>query len=201
MISRAVIVATCAALVLGVVGCDKLMSPGKGPFQTIDVTGSGMGGELNLTGHDGKPRTLADFRGKLVVISFGFTNCPDVCPTTLADLAAAMKILDKDANAVQVVFVTVDPKRDTQQLLSQYVPAFDPTFIGLYGDEAATARVTKSFHVFAQERPGKTPGDYAVDHSAQSFVLDREGRVRLLISPGTAPAAIAADLRVLLNNA
>ncbi len=201
MISRAVLAAACVALVLGVVGCDKLMTPGKGPFQAIDVTGSAMGGELKLTGHDGKPRSIADFRGKLVVISFGFTNCPDVCPTTLADLAAAMKVLGKDANAVQVVFVTVDPKRDTQLLLSQYVPAFDPTFLGLYGDEAATTRVKKDFQVFAQERAGKTPGEYAVDHSAQSFVLDREGRVRLMIPPGTAPAVIAADLRVLLNNA
>jgi len=199
-VKRRAALAAFAAAVLGLAGCDKLGVAGKGPFQTIDITGSSIGGELRLTGHDGKARSIADFRGKLVVISFGFTHCPDVCPTTLADLASAVKQLGTDARGVQVVFITVDPKRDTQELLSQYVPAFDPAFLGLYGDAAATTRVTKDFHVYAQERAGKPGEAYTVDHSAQSFVLDREGRARLMIPPGTPPAAIAADLRVLLNN-
>lgn len=197
--NRRAALAAIAATLLALSGCDKFAVPGKGPFQAIDVTGGSMGGELRLTGHDGKPRSIADFRGKLVVVSFGFTHCPDVCPTTLSDLASAMKQLGNDARGVQVVFVTVDPKRDTQELLSQYVPAFDPSFLGLYGDEAATAKVTKDFHVFAQVRPGKPGEAYSVDHSAQSFVLDREGRTRLMIAPGTPPATIAADLRVLLD--
>jgi protein SCO1/2 len=193
------VLAALLAAALSLTACDKFFSPNRGPFNAIDVTGGEMGGELRLTGHDGKPRTLADFRGKVVVVAFGFTHCPDVCPTTLSDLAAARKELGERAGDVQVVFVTVDPKRDTPQLLAQYVPAFDPTFIGLYGDTAATQRVTKDFHVYAQERAVKD-GEYTVDHSAQSFVFDRQGRVRLLISPGTAPKAIASDLRVLLNS-
>ena len=193
------VAAALFAAALSLTACDKILSPGRGTFNAIDVTGGEMGGELRLTGHDGKPRSLADFRGKVLVVAFGFTHCPDVCPTTLADLAAARKELGPDADSVQVVFVTVDPKRDTQQLLAQYVPAFDPTFLGLWGDAAATQRVTKDFHVYAQERASKD-GEYTVDHSAQSFVFDRQGRIRLLISPGTAPKAIASDLRVLLNS-
>ena len=192
--------ALAAAAFLALAGCDRLFTPARGPFQGIDVTGAAMGGELRLTGHDGKPRSLADFRGRVVVISFGFTHCPDVCPTTLADLAAALRLLGADARDVQVLFVTVDPKRDTPELLRQYVPAFHPDFLGLYGDEAATTRVTKDFHVYAHQRAGKTPETYTVDHSAQSFALDREGKVRLLWSPGTAPAVIAADLKVLLRS-
>jgi protein SCO1 len=187
-----------AALTLAA-GCERLFAPSKSPFQGVDVTGSDMGGEMRLADHDGKPRSLADFRGKLVVVSFGYTHCPDVCPTTLSDLASAMKQLGSDASQVQVLFVTVDPNRDTAELLRHYVPAFDPSFIGLRGDEAATARVTKDFHVYASVREGRTPGSYTVDHSGQIFVLDREGRIRLLFAPGTAPAAMASDLRVLLR--
>jgi protein SCO1 len=194
------VLAALAASALALAGCDRLLGTGKGPFQGIDVTGGEMGGELRLTGHDGKPHSLADFRGKVVVVSFGFTHCPDVCPTTLSDLASAMKQLGPDAARVQVLFVTVDPRRDTPELLAQYVPAFDPAFLGLYGDAAAIERVKKDFHVYAQERPGKSPGEYSVDHSAHIYVIDREGRMRLLLAPGTPPAAIASDLRVLLNS-
>ena len=194
------VTAAILAAALAISGCDKLLGPAKSPFNGIDVTGGPIGGELRLTGHDGRPRSLADFRGKVVVVAFGFTHCPDVCPTTLADLASAMKQLGSDARSVQVLFVTVDPKRDTPELLAQYVPAFHPDFIGLHGDAAATSRVTKDFHVYAHERPGKGGEGYTVDHSAQSFVLDREGRVRLLIPPGTPPAAIASDLRILLQS-
>ncbi|HUP96918.1 MAG TPA: SCO family protein [Usitatibacter sp.] len=200
MKAHAALGAALLAAALGLAGCDKLFGPSKGPFQTIDVTGGDMGGELRLTDHDGKPRSIADFRGKVVVVAFGFTHCPDVCPTTLADLAKASKQLGPDARDVQVLFVTVDPKRDTPELLRQYVPAFHPDFIGLRGDAAATTQVTKDFHVYASERPTKGGESYSVDHSAQSFVLDRQGRVRLLIPPGTPATAIAADLRVLLNS-
>jgi len=200
--STARLAAALLAAALALAGCDRLFGPAKSPFQGIDVTGGEMGGELRLTGHDGKPRSLADFRGKVVVVSFGFTHCPDVCPTTLADLASAVKQLGADASRVQVLFVTVDPKRDTPELLRQYVPAFHPDFIGLYGDEAALERAKKEFHVYAQARPPKTGEEaYTVDHSAHMYVVDQQGKLRLLLPPGTQPAAIASDLRVLLNNA
>ena len=193
-------VAAALACALALAGaCDRL-SGSKSPFKGIDVTGSPIGGELRLVDHHGKPRTLADFRGKVVVVVFGFTHCPDVCPTTLADFASALKKTGGDAGSVQVLFVTVDPNRDTAELLRQYVPAFHPDFLGLRGDAEATSRVTRDFRVYAQERPGKSVESYSIDHSAQSFVFDRAGRVRLIIGYGAAPDAIASDLRILLNS-
>ena len=193
--SRAAAAILCAVLAAG---CDRL-GGSKTPFKSVDVTGAPMGGELRLTDHNGKPRSLADFRGKLVLVNFGYTQCPDVCPTTLADLASARKKLGADASQVQVLFVTVDPKRDTPELLSQYVPAFNPDFLGLYGDANATAKVTKDFKIYAQERAGSQPGTYTMDHSAQTLVFDREGRLRLLLPYGLEAAKIASDFRVLLN--
>jgi protein SCO1/2 len=188
-----------AALLAATAGCVKLFSPPKSPFHGVDVTGLDAGSALRLADSDGKTRTLADFRGKLVIVDFGYTQCPDVCPTTLHDYAEALKKLGADAAQVQLLFVTVDPGRDTAQLLEEYVRAFDPRFLGLRGDAAATERVTKDFKVYAQQRPGKTAESYTVDHSAQVFVFDREGRLRLMMPPGTAPADIASDLRVLLD--
>jgi protein SCO1/2 len=195
-LSRFAAAALACAVMAG--GCDKLAGA-KSPFKAIDVTGAPMGGELRLTDHNGKARTLADFRGKVVLVNFGYTQCPDVCPTTLADLASAMKKLGPDASQVQVLFVTVDPKRDKPELLRQYLPAFDPAFLGLYGDEDATKKVTRDFKIYAQERPGKTPDSYTVDHAAQTFVYDRNGKLRLVMGYGMAPEAIASDVRILLN--
>jgi protein SCO1/2 len=186
-----------AALLAG--GCDRLFAPAKGPFNGIDVTGGPMGSTLELSDHEGRPRSLADFRGKVVVVVVGFTHCPDICPTALADMAKAVRTLGDRGGEVQVLFVTLDPKRDTAEVLKQYVPAFHPAFIGLRGDAAQTAAFTKGLHVYANERPGKTPDTYTVDHSAQHFVFDREGRLRLLLPPNMATAAIASDLRVLMN--
>ena len=193
---RAAAAIACAVLAAG---CDKL-SGSKTPFKAIDVTGAPMGGELRLTDHNGKPRALPDFRGKVVLVNFGYTQCPDVCPTTLADLASAMKKLGADASQVQVLFVTVDPKRDRPELLREYLPAFDPTFLGLYGDADATAKVLRDFKIYAQQRPGKTPDTYTVDHAAQTFVFDRQGKLRLVMGYGMAPEAIASDVRILLNS-
>ena len=187
----------CAALTLA--GCDKL-SPSKTPFKGIDVTGSSMGKELRLTDHDGKPRSLEDFRGKVVVVTFGYTQCPDVCPTTLSDLSATVKRLGADASQVQVLFVTIDPKRDKPELLRQYVPAFHPDFLGLYGDEAATRKATGDFKVYAQERAGKTAETYTMDHTAQTFAFDKHGRLRLVLPYGATPEAMASDLKILLNS-
>jgi protein SCO1 len=183
-----------AALVAA--GCDSQQST---PFNGIDVTGKSLGGPLALNDFDGKPRTLADFRGKVVVITFGYTQCPDVCPTTLQDLNAAVKKLGPDASRVQVLFVTVDPKRDKPELLREYVPAFNPAFIGLYGDDAATKKAESDFKVYSEEVPGKTRDTYTVNHSAQIFAFDPQGRVRLMFGPDFKPDAMAADLRLLLN--
>jgi protein SCO1/2 len=196
---RLFVAALMATLAL-VAGCDRISMSGKSPFQGIDVTGSPMKTDFRLVDHTGKERALADFRGKVVVIAFGFTQCPDVCPTTLANLAAAVKELGPHAAQVQVLFVTVDPKRDTLELLRQYVAAFDPDFLGLGGDAAAVLKTAKDFNMYVQERPGTTPGAYTVDHSTQMYAFDRQGRVRLVISHGTAPSAIASDLKILLNS-
>ncbi len=200
MVSRFVSAAACIAIAVALAGCDKLLGPNKSPFNGIDVTGTEMGAELRLADFEGRTRTLADFRGKVVVVSFGFTHCPDVCPTTLADLAKALRKLGADARNAQVLFVTVDPMRDTAEVLKAYVPAFHPDFVALRGDAAETAAATKAFHVYAKVRPGTSAESYTVDHSAQSFVLDREGRIRLILPHGIAPDAIASDLRVLMNS-
>lgn len=174
-------------------------SPEGPKFRSTEITGAEFGRELALTGHDGKPRTLADFRGKAVVLSFGFTHCPDVCPTTLADLAGVMKKLGADAERVQVLFVTVDPERDGPAVLSKYVPAFDARFLGLTGDAAATQRVAKEFRIFYEKRAGGAPGAYSIDHSAQSFVLDARGRLRLFVRHDRIATDLADDLRALLK--
>lgn len=182
-----------AAAALG--GCS-----GSGPsFKNTDITGADYGKDFTLTDHTGKTRTLADFRGKVVVMFFGYTRCPDVCPTTLAELKTAKDQLGEDGKRLQVLFVTVDPERDTRDLLAKYVPAFDPSFLGLYGDAAATARVAKEFKVFYQKVPGKTSDSYTVDHSSGSYVFDPQGRLRLLARQGNVPDLVA-DLRTLLNS-
>jgi len=169
-------------------------------FTLTDVTGAGFGRELNLTDHNGKPRTLVNFRGKVVTVFFGFTHCPDVCPTTLAEMAQVMKELGTDADKLQVLFITVDPERDTPQVLKQYVPSFHPSFLGLYGDAEATARTAKEFKVFVQKQPVKD-GGYSVDHGAGTFILDRDGKLRLFAQYGQGATAVLHDIRLLLAGA
>jgi len=165
-------------------------------FKSTDITGADYGREFALFDHHGQARTLADFRGRAVILSFGFTHCPDICPTILADLAGAVASLGKDAERVQVLFVTVDPERDTRELLAGYVSAFDARFLGLYGDAEATARVAKEFKVFYEKR--KAGDSYSVDHSAQSYVIDPKGRLRLFVRHDRIAADLPGDLRVLL---
>ena len=182
------------ALTLALAGCG-----GSGPaFKSTDITGADYGKDFALTDHTGKTRTLGDFRGKVVVMFFGFTRCPDVCPVTLAELKAVKEQLGEDGKRLQVLFVTVDPERDTRQLLASYVPAFDPSFLGLYGDSAAIAKVAKDFRVFYQKAPGKTPDSYTVDHTAGSYIFDPQGRLRLFARHGSA-VNLAADIRTLLQ--
>lgn len=171
----------------------------KPQFQATDVSGLNFSGDFHLADHQGKPRTLADFRGKVLVMFFGYTHCPDVCPTTLADLAAAMKKLGPDADRVQVLFVTVDPERDTPELLSKYVPAFHPSFLGLRGSPEETARTAKDFKILYQKQSGQTPESYTVDHSAGSFIFDTQGRLRLYVSYGQGADVFAHDIGLLLR--
>ena len=198
MVRRLAVIGVMAAL-LCIAGCDKLLPNARSPFNSVDVTGSPIGADFRLADPEGKPRSIADFRGKVVIVNFGYTHCPDVCPMTLSDFASAMKRLGADASRVQLLFVTVDPQRDTAELLKQYVPAFNPTFIGLRGDERTTEKVTRDFRIYAKRDEGKG-ADYTVQHSAQSFVFDREGKLRLVVGYGLEPEKIAADLRVLLNS-
>jgi protein SCO1/2 len=190
------------AMALALAGCDKLGGGAPSPFKGIDITGSDVrAGDTALVDAEGKPRAMADFRGKAVVVMFGYTHCPDVCPTSLADAAKALKQLGNDAARVQVVFVSVDPSRDTPALLGAYVKAFRPDFIGLTGTPEALSRVTKDFKVYAAVREDADPSKYTVEHAGQMFVLDAQGRPRLMFPPGMAPGDMAADLRVLLDNA
>ena len=195
---RSVRAAMCALLAAACIGACGSDAP---KFKASDVTGTTYGRSLELTGHDGKARTLADFRGKVVVLFFGYLQCPDVCPTTLAELAEVMKQLGPDAKRVQVLFVTVDPERDSPELLGSYVPAFDPSFLGMYGDSAATARTAKEFKIFYQKQPGSTPGTYTMDHSAGTFVFDPQGRLRLYVGYGQGPEVFVHDIRELLRTA
>jgi len=184
------LITTCSLALLG--ACDR--SP---QFRSTDITGVEYGRSLELADHTGKPRRLEEFRGKAVVLFFGFTHCPDVCPTTLVDVAGALKQLGPLADRVQVLFVTVDPERDTQEALAKYVTAFDPRFIGLRGDMGATTRVAREFKIYFEKR--KTGDSYSIDHSGQSYVLDPHGRLRLLVRPERIASDLAPDLKTLLG--
>lgn len=196
MLPRSMRVLLCGfALAAALAACDA----GKQRFNSVDVTGAEFAREFSLTDHAGARRTLADYRGKLVVVFFGFTQCPDVCPTTLSDMAEVKKRLGKDGDAVQVIFITVDPERDTPQLLAQYVPGFDPTFVGLRGSPEETAVVAKEFKVFYQKVPGRTETSYTIDHTAGSYVFDRDGKIRLFVRHGTDVDSLLADLKRLIG--
>lgn len=168
-------------------------------FHATDITGSEIGADFALTDHTGKLRHLADFRGQVVVVFFGYTQCPDVCSPTLSALSEVMTQLGADAQRVQVLFITLDPERDTPALLSRYVPTFNPSFLGLSGDLAATEATAKAFRVFYKKQPGSTPGTYFIDHSAGSYVFDPQGRVRLYLKHEETPQRITADLKLLLS--
>jgi protein SCO1/2 len=192
-------VATVALLLLAalIAGCDS--SPKPPSFQLTDLTGAEFGRDFQLTDHNGKPRTLADFKGKVVAIFFGYTHCPDVCPITLGELAIVANELGKDAGRMQVLFITADPERDTPAVLSKYVPAFHPGFLGLYGDADATARTAKEFKVFYQKQP-LPGGGYSVDHSAGTYIYDTAGRLRLFAGYGQGAPKMLHDIRLLLQN-
>ena len=187
-----------AAAAIPLAGCDRLLGKGSSPtFHFPDITGAEFARQLELPDADGKMRSLADRKGTIVVIFFGYTQCPDFCPTTLAELAQVKKSLGATGDRVQIVFVTVDPERDTPEVLKAYVGSFGPDVVGLRGSLEQTAAVAKEFKVFYAKVPGKVPGSYSMDHSAASFVFDPAGKVRLYVPYGGDPKVLAADLQQL----
>jgi len=183
-------------LIVGVLGC----SP-KPSFKNVDITGStAFGNNFSLLDTNGNTKTMADYKGKVVVVFFGFTQCPDVCPTTLTEMDEALKLLGPKADKVQVIFITVDPERDTASVLAQYVPAFNSRFIGLRpADEAGLEKIAKDFRIYYKKVPGSKPGSYTMDHSAGSYVFDQNGQLRLYIKHAQGPEVLAHDLKNILQ--
>jgi protein SCO1/2 len=180
-------------------GCDRLGAPGQAAsFRGVDITGADYGRKLELPDQDGKTRSLDDFKGKVTVVFFGYTQCPDVCPTTMAELAQVKKSLGADGARIQGVFVTVDPERDKPELLKAYMSSFDPSFVALRGTPQQTQAVAKEFKVFYAKVPGKTENAYTMDHTAGSYIFDTKGRLRLFVRYGGGSDALAADLKTLL---
>ena len=173
----------------------------KPQFAAVDLTGADYAKDFQLPDHTGVMRSLKDFRGKLVVLFFGYTQCPDVCPTTMTELAQAKKALGADGDKVQGIFVTVDPERDTPEVLKGYMANFDPTFIALRGTPEQLAAMAKDFKVYYKRVDGKSPTTYTMDHSAASYVYDTQGRLRLYTRYGSGADALASDLRLLLKQA
>jgi len=186
-------------LVVPLAGCDKLgLGSGKPSFHGVDITGADYGRKLSLPDAEGKERTLADFKGKVSVVFFGYTQCPDVCPTTMGELALIKRAMGADGDRIQAIFVTVDPERDTPEVLKAYLAAFDPSFVGLRGTPEQTAEAAREFKVFFAKAPGKTPGSYTVDHTAGSYVIDAQGRIRLFERYGMPTEQLQADLKQML---
>lgn len=167
-------------------------------FSGIDITGADYATGFSLTDHNGQARTLADFKGKVVVIFFGYTQCPDVCPTSMTEMAQAKQLLGADGDKLQGLFVSVDPERDTQAIMKEYMASFDPSFLALYAAPNQLPEVAKSFRIYYKKVDGKTPTSYTMDHSAGSYVYDTQGRLRLYHRYGSGAPALAGDLKKLL---
>ena len=198
---RRLTLAFAAALsALALAGCDRSAPAVPAHhFNAVDLTGASYAQQFSLPDFDGKVRTLADFKGKVTAVFFGYTQCPDACPTTMAELAGIEKTLGADAARVQVVFITVDPSRDTAALLKSYVTNFNPGFLALRGDDAQTKAVAKEFKVFYEKVPGKTATDYSIDHTAGTYIFDTQGRIRLFARQNMDPDQLTADLKALLS--
>lgn len=175
-------------------------SPEPVSFQSTDITGASFAQSLRLKDHNGVVRTLADFQGKIVVMFFGFTQCPDVCPTSMTTLAEVKRLLGKDGEKLQVAFITVDPERDTGELLNAYMQSFDPSFLALRPEPAELEGVAKDFKIYYRKVDGPTPTSYTMDHSAGKYIFDTAGRVRLFSNYGSTPEVIAQDIKTLLKS-
>ena len=195
---RLLLTASVLACLGALSACDKPAPPPS--FKALDITGAEYASKLALTDANGQPFQLSSLKGKVAVVFFGYTQCPDVCPTTLTSLAETQRLLGKDGDKLVGVFVTVDPKRDTAALMKSYVGAFHPQWVGLRGSPEETAAAAKEFKIFYREVPGKTESSYTVDHTAASFVFDPQGKVRLYVRHATPAADLAADIQVLLAN-
>ncbi len=178
------------------IGC----SPDKPQFKSIDLTGADYAQGFSLTDHNGQLRTLKDFAGKVVVVFFGFTQCPDVCPTSMAELAQVKQQLGPDGDKLQGIFITVDPERDTADMLKAYMGNFDPTFLALRPTLEQLPQVAKDFKIYYKKVEGKTPGSYTMDHSAGSYVFDEKGRIRLYNRYGSGADGLASDIRLLIKS-
>ena len=194
-------IAACAVLAgaTGLFGSISGCSESKPAFTSIDVTGADYAKGFELTDHNGQVRHLTDFAGKIVVVFFGYTQCPDVCPTSMAELAEVKKALGVNGDKLQGIFVTVDPARDTPALLKAYMANFDPTFLAMYSSPDQLTALAKDFKVYYKKVDGKTPTSYTMDHSAGSYVFDTQGQLRLFTRYGTGPAALTADIGLLLK--
>lgn len=168
-------------------------------FSAIDITGVNYAQDFALTDHNGQAKSVKDFAGKVIVIFFGYTQCPDVCPTTMAELVEVKRLLGKDGDRVQGLFVTVDPQRDTPEILKAYMGNFDPTFLALYTSPENLEKTAKDFKTYYKAVAGKTPTSYTMDHSAGSYVYDTKGKLRLYTRYGTGAAPLAADIKLLLK--
>lgn len=197
VIHRRRALAWCGALVATAVlaACTEATEP----FVGIDITGADYATGFQLTDHNGQPRTLADFKGKVVVIFFGFTQCPDVCPTAMAELAETRRLLGADGERLQGLFISIDPERDTAEIMKAYMANFDPTFLALYTAPDKLPELAKSFKIYYKKVEGPTPTSYTMDHSAGSYVYDVQGRLRLYHRHGSGAPALAADIRKLLK--
>ena len=176
-------------------------SPEVTPFKSTDVTGATFAQDFRLKDQNGNVRTLADFKGKIVVTFFGFTQCPDVCPTSMTTMAEVKRLLGDQGERLQVLFITVDPERDTQALLKEYMASFDPGFIALRPEPDELKDVAAAFKIYYKKVPGSTPTAYTMDHSAGKYIFDTEGRVRLFSAYGTDASTIASDIQILLTKA
>ena len=195
-IRRRLLAAAAGGITLA--GCDRLSGQNAKPaYHFTDITGAEFARKLELPDVDGHPRTLADWKGKVTVVFFGYTQCPDVCPTTMAELAQIRKLMGKDGDKLQTVFVTIDPERDTPEILKAYVGNFGPGVVALRGNAEQTAAAAKELKVFYAKVGGKSPGSYSMDHSAASFVFDPQGRVRLFVPYGADPKVLASDIKQL----
>jgi protein SCO1/2 len=183
-----------SSVLMGISAC----SEQKPQFKAIDVTGAEYAKDFALTDHNGQARTMSDFKGKVVVIFFGYTQCPDVCPGSMTELAEVKKLLGADGDKLQGIFVTVDPERDTAALLKSYMVNFDPSFLALRGEPATLESTAKHFKIYYKKAEGKTPTSYTMDHSAGSYVYDTQGRVRLFTRYGSGAQALASDIKLLL---
>ena len=187
-------------LVLIAVVCSVACSPSSAPQTLVgtDISGADFANQLNLTNHLGQSVTLSSYQGKVVALFFGYTHCPDVCPTTLHDLASALKLLGDKAKDVQVLFVTLDPERDTQEVLAKFVPSFNPSFVGLYGTPQAVDETAKNFKIFYSKQNVAGKSGYLIDHSAGVYLYDKSGKIRVYVKFGQKPAEIANDIETIL---